>query len=55
MLSVLSNDPLHKFAEAMQLAHTLYGNRGSVLFVVYDVERNIFDQTFLELELWQGW
>ena len=51
----LENDPLLKYSQAFQLAYEMYGNKGSVLFVVTENEKNLFDQCYIELELWRNW
>jgi hypothetical protein len=50
---VVANNPLDGFVNAFQLAFQLYGSRGVVLFVVIKDEKNLFDQTGIELELWK--
>jgi Eukaryotic glutathione synthase, ATP binding domain len=49
------NNPLFNFAKTIQLAYNLYGNKGAVIFIVLEDEKNIFDQTSLEIELWKNW
>ena len=49
------NEALQNICKAFHMAWSLYGNKGSILFVVLEEEKNIFDQTFIELELWEKW
>lgn len=53
--SVLENNALENFVKGMKLACDLYGGPKRVLFVVIEDEKNLFDQTFLEVELWRNW
>lgn len=54
--NVLENDPLKQFGEGIKLAFDLYGSeKAAVMFVVLEDEKNLFDQTFIEVELWQRW
>jgi glutathione synthase len=53
--AVLENQAVENFGHAFKLAYDLYGGTGSVLFVVEPKEKNIFDQTAIEIELWHKW
>ena len=49
------NQSLYKLAEGIFRAHTHYGRGGTVMFLVGKDERNFFDQSYLEVELWTRW
>ncbi|XP_061592815.1 glutathione synthetase [Cololabis saira] len=51
---ILDNDPAAGLARAVAKAWELYGSeRAVVMFLVEDVQRNIFDQRYVEAELWK--
>ena len=49
------NNALHNLAEGIYHAHNHYGRSGTVMFLVGNDERNVFDQSYLETELWTQW
>jgi Eukaryotic glutathione synthase, ATP binding domain. len=49
--SILENNPLLNFVNGFNYAYKLYGNTGVILFVVLEDEKNLYDQTLIELEL----
>lgn len=53
IVDVVHNPATVKCVDAFELAHRLYGNKGSILFVVLPNETNLCDQTGLEIELWK--
>lgn len=51
---ILDNNPAAGLARAAAKAWELYGSeRAVVMFLVEDVQRNIFDQRYIESELWK--
>lgn len=51
---VLDNNPAAGLARAIATAWELYGSdRAVVMFLVEDTQRNIFDQRYIEYELWK--
>ncbi|XP_041859049.1 glutathione synthetase [Melanotaenia boesemani] len=51
---ILDNNPAIGLARAAAKAWELYGSeRAVVMFLVEDVQRNIFDQRYIESELWK--
>ncbi|KAL4655309.1 glutathione synthetase [Arapaima gigas] len=51
---VMDNNPAAEFASALAKAWELYGSgRAVVMFLVEDVQRNIFDHRCVENELWK--
>ncbi|KAM6924711.1 glutathione synthetase [Xenentodon cancila] len=51
---ILDNNPAAGLARAVSKAWELYGSeRAVVMFLVEDVQRNIFDQRYVESELWK--
>lgn len=51
---ILDNNPAAGLARAIAKAWELYGSeKAVVVFFVEDVQRNIFDQRFIEYELWK--
>lgn len=51
---ILDNNPAAGLARAIAKAWDLYGSeRAVVMFVVEEVRRNVFDQRFIEKELWE--
>lgn len=52
--SILDNNPAAGLARAVAKAWELYGSdRAMVMFLVEDTQRNIFDQRYIENELWK--
>ncbi|KAM4563030.1 glutathione synthetase isoform 1-T3 [Odontesthes bonariensis] len=51
---ILDNKPAAGLARAVAKAWELYGSeRAAVMFLVEEVQRNIFDQRYIESELWK--
>ncbi|CAG9311249.1 unnamed protein product [Blepharisma stoltei] len=50
---VLETHSMNRLAEGLATASNLYGNNVSVIFLVLPFEMNYFDQTCLEIELWE--
>lgn len=52
--SILDNNPAAGLAQAVAKAWELYGSdKAIVMFLVEDTQRNIFDQRYIENELWK--
>ncbi|KAA0706956.1 Glutathione synthetase [Triplophysa tibetana] len=51
---ILDNNPAEGFARGLAKAWELYGSESAVvMFLVEDLQRNIYDQRFVENELWK--
>ena len=52
-VQVASNSVLENYSNAISKAYNLYGGQGFILFVVLPDEKNLFDQTGIEVELFK--